>query len=123
MNRWSENTYADWGSNTFTTARTAPTWWMNRPTHKDNILDRNVTKLGGGVVPAPPAPASTPPTPRASSSSNSSPAAELPCLSTIRSAHSARHPRTLGVAGWCGYSGGLSGDVSTVDGYLCLSLK
>lgn len=49
VNRWSENTYAGWGSNNFTTARAAVTWWMNSPTHKDNILDRNVTKLGVGV--------------------------------------------------------------------------
>ena len=49
VNRWSENTYAGWGSNTFTTARAAVTWWMNSPTHKANIIDRNVTKLGVGV--------------------------------------------------------------------------
>ncbi|MFF2554168.1 CAP domain-containing protein [Nocardia sp. NPDC058058] len=49
VNRWSENLYAGWDSTDFTTPQAAVTWWMNSPTHRANILDRNVTKLGVGV--------------------------------------------------------------------------
>ncbi|MFB8003696.1 CAP domain-containing protein [Nocardia sp. NPDC056000] len=49
VNRWSENLYAGWDAESFTTAKAAVAWWMNSPTHRANILDRNVTKLGVGV--------------------------------------------------------------------------
>ncbi|QVI20082.1 CAP domain-containing protein [Nocardia tengchongensis] len=49
VTRWSENAYAGWASDAFTTARAAVAWWVNSPGHQANILDNQVTTLGVGV--------------------------------------------------------------------------